>query len=387
VAEQDNDHLDELWDSLVTGKGPYPIDVDLGVADAVRQFHTAPDVPGPDAQFVAEVLEGLINSKTNEVPQLPGHRFTPNGSRDASLSLRSVPAPPEMPRIRRRALSQMALVAVLVLAVAGSALMIREKLGTDRPLNGTFITAQSGITVTQLATVRSRVMPQATTYTGIWRATFQPGEQMDIGAVGLGLDGPSLVYVMRGSLTVQSVRSSDPVMVIRGASRVAKPEAVDSDADFTLAEGDSIGLPGKTIASLMNGSEEDVQFLYINLQTFQTAQGNETGGTWAQFVGEVRNTPMTAGPAVVTVSRVNVPAGGQFSRAEMPGLELLAVETGQISLRFGGDGASGTPLVRRAGEGFAYGQSNSSSGWVDTIANESNAPVTLLVMTVVSAGS
>jgi hypothetical protein len=389
VADRNDDTLARFWDTLGSGEAADPTGVDPAVAEGIRRFHAARDVPGPDPTFVASTLEDLMNAATASPSGVMGSSLIPNGRTARALWQGFMPALPASPSRRRWAVSQLALAALLLITLAGGYIVFRpDRQAAVPPPTGTPVTAPSPMTVTPLAEVTSRMMPTGQTFAGIFRADFKPGARIAVGPGGYASDGPTLYVVEQGRLTLHGVRPTDgqPVPVNRAApSTPTTPrEMVPFDADVELGPGDSLGLTGGSSAVLANTSGEDTILLLVNVQTYVNAGGAETDITWTEIASEIRPDSPPAAPATIALSRVELPPGGGFAATDIPGLELIGVEAGTISLSYDGVGSPVAPLLRSPGGSFGYGLS-AKADWGDTVTNTSDTPASLLILTVMPA--
>jgi hypothetical protein len=388
VAAHNDDNLARFWDMLRAGTAPDSTGIDPAVADSIHRLHAIRDVPGPDPTFVAKTLEDLMNAAAVSPFAVTRTPLIPNGRHIPAPWRAFMPAIPASSTRRRWAVSQLALAALLLITLIGGYIVFRPDRHAAVPTpGGTPVTAPSPMTVTPLAKVTSWMMPPGETFAGIWRADFKPGARIAVGPGGYAGDGPTLYVAEQGRLTLHGVRPYDghPVPVTRAApsTPAASSERVPFDADVELGPGDSIGLTGGSSAVVANTSGEDTVFLLVNIQTPVSAGGTESDITWTEVATETRLSPLPAAPAHVALSRVDLPPGGGFAAADMPGIELIGVEIGTISLTYGGDGSPAAPIVLSDGKQFAFG--TSMAGWGDTVTNTGDTPASLLILTVAPA--
>jgi predicted ester cyclase len=205
--------------------------------------------------------------------------------------------------------------------------------------------------------------------------------------------GPQLLYLETGQLTVavsagaggQSMRWRAPSPSGAGMRDVVAPPGTT-----TLAAGDLLLLPTGSKATATNDADASTTFLAIALRAPGDSSASEPAATpdvtTVDLAGRMPAT-LPSGPAQVGLGRVTLAPGASL-RVHAPGVALLAVEAGSMSLaisdgtawsRHGADGAITTDSdgTLRAGDAILF-----EPGAAGEVRSVGDAPLVLLVVTI-----
>ena len=211
--------------------------------------------------------------------------------------------------------------------------------------------------------------------------------------------GPVVIIGQSGSMTVSVDGSDTPALLVHkplpGGTQASEP--IGDGVIATLVPGDLLVLPQATRFTAGNWGPAVAAILLLTLDVPAVPGGAQTAD--ALPPGGVTRSPQALGPAaaispsaVVRVGRMTLGPGTELPSHPAAGPELLVVEGGTLVLtadqelawvRHGSDPeSSGTHLASvEMGDGATV-----SPGAVATYRNASQAPVTVLLLTILPAG-
>ncbi len=350
------DILNDLLDARASGEAQSHAKHDLALAALVDDFFASDDTPGPPPELARLVWRDLAivahhdhhhdsRANTNVVVFEPVIEQGEFAARHSAAAQRT-----------RRALSLLATAALVLLALAGSLLALQ---GT-RPVNekqteSLYLPASNtAIAPVLVMTGVAETWPEANPllWASLQRITIDPGEAEDANrAVG---DATVLFTVESGTLTVDP---SGAVMVTRGiGGEGATPLISPAGIAIQLAVNDQIFVPAGVTLTRRNDGAEPVIMLELRIAELEQTHRPENVHYLRLISDKVLNTPPTT-PADMTVQRLELLPGESLAIGELPGLQMLVVESGTLELlggyQLGNQAAGGSDTVE-AGNGQAH---------------------------------
>jgi hypothetical protein len=396
AADRLNDHLDVA----VAGDAARSHDLDPAIAATVERFFAADDAPGPPSGLADHLWQELMGetASLDVVPLVPALRPHRNGR--APIDLWHTTLPNHGPS----ALAYLATAALVLVTLVGGFLALRGSLnlmGQDqRPLIIPAIdsTAESVLpsgAITDNVVLRATLetlgqMPSSRAQHELTLSRFRlaPGAVQPVGSqadTGVGL---YLFTVEAGQVTVEADAT---VLVTRAdANSTAAPDPVPPGTALTLEVNDQLYAPsgvsfrrrndGATPAILLDFSLSSVGDMYFD-RTMPPGVTDDAGLPYKLL------TEFPAVPAEATVHRRTLAPGAELAVRDLPGLELVYVESGVLDLVFDKGGTLSTPERVRtlsAGNGTdVFGRTPERA----VLANRGTEPLVILTASVVPAGA
>ncbi|MDP9359274.1 MAG: hypothetical protein M3R02_29110 [Chloroflexota bacterium] len=158
-------------------------------------------------------------------------------------------------------------------------------------------------------------MPAAPTFLGLARLTYAPGATVPA----LRADGPTILHVETGSLTVQTGEAAG--------------QATPTADGATVNEGQQLLIPANTSFATRNDGTEPASVLRVVLYRSAPEPVAAPGITFQRLAAEVAPT-LPSGRAFVTVNRLTLTAGAStVTRTQQAdGPDLAYVEVGTLGL-------------------------------------------------------
>ncbi len=346
MLEREPETLARYWDGLAEGVPPDPGTLDPTLTEAVRRFHAAPDVDGPDPAFLTRLWEDLQGAQ-------PVLRPTVGVSDRSTLRrwLSSVAAPLGPGSQRRRASVSFATAALLVLTVGLVLYALRpDRRDIDRP--GDLPTQVSSPMATPQATPDPEPVVEETLVEVVLPADAFPPDH-DVSATvfmpqvppgtrttwppptGYCCSGLRVDYVLEGTHTV---RASGPIQIVRAGSD--QPETVPANAEVLLRPGDTMIAPTETAFESGNPGSTPVELLSLALLNANAASAPVLPG-WIEDHdnrGLAPRWPLPAGPAFLQLRRV-VLAPAATLPGPPAGFQVAEAASEAASLGVSGDNA------------------------------------------------
>ena len=376
------DLLNDLLDTRTTGEGHQSLsEDDLALVALVKSFYSADDTPGPPPALESQVWRDLVLAPTHlnhhspHAPE-PSFLFAPamddasSGPRSGNVTTRS-----------RWALSFLATAALVLLALAGSLLALQgTRPARDQSTESLYLPASTtAVPPVLVMEGTAEAWPEADPplWASLQRITIDPGEAEDASQV-VG-DAAVLFTVETGQLTVDA---SGPVTVTRGpGDGGAAPVTEPAGAAIQLDVNDQLFVPAGVALTRRNEGSAPVSMLELRiadggadtppgqraLSAADFRQGAQCSASDASFDG---------------CQRLELLPGESLAIGELPGLQMLAVESGSLELlggyQLGSQTAAGSDPVA-AGSGQAHFDTTTG------LANRGSEPVVFLVATITPA--
>jgi hypothetical protein len=404
AADRLNDHLD----AVVTGAATPSHDAgDASLAALVAHVFNGDDAPPPPPGLAEHVWKELMGPATPDefVPLVPALRPDRNGKSALGPRLTTRPnQPPTPPHRGPSAIAYFATAALLVLSLVGGFVALggsqRLMSSDQRPLIIPAID-RAPESVRPSEAVTDDIVLRATWETlgqmpssraqhqlALGRSRLAPGAVQSVGSqedTGVGL---YMFTVEAGQVTVEA---DAPVLVTRAeANQETAPSPVSPGTAIVLEVGDQLYAPsgvsfrrrndGSTPAILLDFSLSSVGDNYFD-RTMPSGVTDDAG-----FLSKLLTT-FPAVPAEATVHHRTLAPGAELALRDLPGLELVYVESGTLDLVIDKGGTLGTPEQVRtlsAGNGTdAFGRTPDRA----VLANRGDEPLVILTASVVPANA
>ncbi|MDP9366891.1 MAG: hypothetical protein M3Q03_01215 [Chloroflexota bacterium] len=332
MLERGPEDLARYWDALAEGVPPGPRTLDPTLTEAVRRFHAAPDVDGPDPAFLARLWEDLQRAQP-----VPGPAAGVNDRYALRRWLSSVSAPLGPGSRLRRVSVSFATATLLVLTVGLVLYALRpDRRDMDRP--GDLPTQVSSPVAAPVATPDAAPVVEETLVTvPLPREAFPPGD--NVSAVvfmprvpqgtrttwppptGYCCSGLRVDHVLAG---MHTVRASGPIQVVRAGGE--QPETIPAGAEVLLRPGDTMMATIGTAFESGNFGATPVELVCLAILNANAASAPVLPG-WIEDHdnrGLAPRWPLPAGPALLQLRRVVLapaatlpppPAGFQVAEA------------------------------------------------------------------------
>jgi hypothetical protein len=359
------DRLNEHLDAVVTGEAARFGDLEPELATAVEGFFAADDAPAPPPGLADHVWRQLmVHAEVEEfVPigsALPSH---PNGRSAINPRLATLPSRPANPwRNGPSTLTYLATAALILLTLVGgfvafgwSMLLVRPEQraivipATDRTPEPVLPTEP--IANTLLLQSRLDQMPpeQGQPHRiALNRVHLAPGAIEPAGSqenTGVGVD---LFTVESGQVTVEA---DAPVFLTRAIANAATaPSRVDPGTAITLEVGDQLYAPVGVTFSRRNDGSSPATLLTFSIGSagdMRTTTPLPAGVTYDSGLPDTQPPTYPAVPAEAIVHRLTLPPDAEVAVRDMPGLQLIYVETGSLDLVSGEGETPATPEQAR----------------------------------------
>ena len=222
---------------------------------------------------------------------------------------------------RSRVLSSLATAALLLLTLAGGLYAV----GSQRDYLGLLRQSAPGVENDLIASADVETMPEDVlmTFTGISRFTLEPDESMDSGPDSYYGDGVYLFEVEAGTL---SLESSGQIELLTGASDQRTP--MPDGANATFQAGDrGVLWPGAAATWRNDGQEPTVVLIAAAGETTESALEIDQVDLVKSFSIGWPEPPVT-----FAFRRLTFEPDASLPVAEIPGLMLLAVASGEIDV-------------------------------------------------------
>jgi hypothetical protein len=392
------DRLANHLDAVVSGGVTRSHDLDPAIGATVERFFATDDAPGPPPGLAQHIWEELMDHAASVElgPPIPISPPAPNGH--LPFSTRHTAPPTRGPS----ALTYLATAALVLLSLIGGFVAIRGSLRLLGPEN-------PAVVIPAIDDTPGRVLPAGVIADDILlRKTMEPmpssegppqislnryrlapgavqpaGAQADTGV------GPDLFTVESGQITVEADGS---VFLTRAANAATAPSPVPAGTAIVLDVGDQLYAPGGVSLHRRNDGSAEATILDLSIGTignqWRTAiRGGVTYDSGFPYFKTL--TTSSALPAEATVRRLTLAPGAELPVRDLPGLELVYVETGVLDLVYARAETPLTPeqtFAIRAGSGAeAFGRTPDRA----VLANRGAEPVVILTASVMpnSAGA
>ena len=221
--------------------------------------------------------------------------------------------------------ASLVVVTVLVGAIAiGGALPSRDPVLLPAPVTGFGITDD-----TMLMQSRIDAIPLGTQWSNLLLVTLAPGTVWDLGQKLYDDDGPMLYRVASGALMVEAEQSISITPVGTADAQTLQPHT-----EAVLHPGDHGFTPASVRSRWRNDGHEPVEVLQVTLSLvgFDGSCIPPPPGVSIAPLIEQRKWEQPAHPIVVTVRQVTLDARAVLAVEAVPGLELLYVVSGHLSV-------------------------------------------------------
>jgi hypothetical protein len=377
TADLLNDHLD----ARSPGTGQLLSEHDPDMAALVDAFYTSDDTPGPPPELASQIWLDLTIVAKNDKRRRPRLStnvvsFEPNAERDSEGTRQRTGS-----QRGRWALSLLATAALVLLALAGSLLVLQgTRPALDQPTESLYLPANSSaITPVLVMAATAETWPKANPllWASLQRITIDRGEtEAAVRAVG---DAAVLFTIEAGHLTVDA---SGPVTVTRGSDdRRDAPVTETADTPIQLKVGDTLFTPAGVTMSRSNVGSEPVVMLELRIAELEQTHRPENVHYLRLISDKVLNIPPVT-PAELAVQRLELLPGESLAIGELPGLQMLVVESGSLELlggyQLGNQSATGSDTVT-AGNGQSHFDTTTG------LANRGAEPTVFLAVTITPA--
>ena len=231
---------------------------------------------------------------------------------------------------------------------------------------------------------RFDAIPSWASWAGIERYTFAPGETWPQGTrPGAGY-GPMLYRLESGEMTV---RAAAPFALTR--AEATAPSQMPKETDVTLAPGDVVFLPFGVTSNWRNSGTTPALLTDAGIAYVSDTSPKDVDPDF-NFNAYPIPTPQT--PAEFTLRRLTLAPGAVIAVPPEPGLHLLGVEHGVLTLvPASSAGSDATPEPRRVEVPPMNGSSNmvnllDSQPTIGALRNDSADPVSVLLLTITPLG-
>ncbi len=312
MLERGPEDLARYWDALAGGEPLDPGTLDPTLTDAVRRFHAAADVRGPDPAFLARLWDDL--QRPQPVPR-PAVGLNDHAVLRRWLS-RATALRGTSGQWRRVSVS-FATATLLLLTVGLVLYALRpDRRDVDRP--GNLSTPMFAPMATPGATPGAAPVVDETLVTvALPRDVLPPGDNVSstifLPQVPPGIQtswppptgycctGLRVDYVLEGTHTI---RARGPIQIVRAGS--TEPETVPADTTVHLRPGDTMIAPTETAFESGNQGSIPVELVSLALLNADAASAPVLPG-WIEDHdnrGMAPRWPLPAGPAFLQLRRV-----------------------------------------------------------------------------------
>jgi mannose-6-phosphate isomerase-like protein (cupin superfamily) len=393
AADRLSEHLDVVFSGDIIRSGG--LDPTLG--DVIERFFAADDAPGPPPGLADQIWKEL--SERAALPALAPYELASHPERNGR-----VPIPfrrNAQPERDSSALAYLATAALIVLTLVGGILASRGSLrlpGPDEQAaiipaiantpEGRVPADDSADAVLLRETIEQMPSAGGTHQLALYRATLAPGAVEPVGSQTDNGVGNEVFTIESGQVTVEA---DAPVIVTRAVkSPAAASSLVEPGTAIVLDVGDQLFAPsgvsfrrrndGPTPATLLGFSIGNVGDL---VQTFSSPPGV----TYAHGLPFKLLSVFPAVPIDTTVRRLTLAPGAELAVRELPGLQLVYVESGTLDLVYDGAETTGTPgpaFTIQAGSGTdTFGRTPEQA----VLANRGDVPLVILTASLVPANA
>jgi hypothetical protein len=228
---------------------------------------------------------------------------------------------------------------------------------------------------------RCDAIPDGAHWMGIERITLAPGAEWSRAKSSDDGEGPWLYRVESGALTIHA---DGPITVRRAGANAPTPVAFGSDV--VLQRGDQ----GLTPSGVTSHWRNDGDVPTVVMEFGITATKLRPSGGWHRvLVSTTHVSALLQPPIEAAVHRLTLVPGRRLPLRELPGLELVFVESGVLALE---SGAVHNPLSLTPGRAETIG----AGFWMNyfgrtperaVLANHGNEPLVILTASVLPASS
>ena len=231
---------------------------------------------------------------------------------------------------RRWVSSSLATTGLLVMTLLVSAFTLSAALPTADTVRLPAPVTAFGITRdTVLMERQIEAIPLGSQWSGLLRVTLAPGAVWELGRQRYVDDGPMLYRVISGALTLQA---EHPISITPAGT--ADAQTLLPPTDVVLHPGAHGFTPAGVRSSWRNTGDEPVEVLQVRLSVIgfdDTCLSPPPGVTISPLIKQRKKEP-PAPPVVVTVRQVTLDARAVLPVEAVPGLELLYVVSGTLSV-------------------------------------------------------
>jgi hypothetical protein len=393
------DRLNGTLDAVVMGKSTRSGDLEPELAALVERFFAADDAPAPPPGLADHLWQQLMEPSEVE-------KFGPIGSAShPNPNGRSTIVPSRRADPRRRGpstLAYFATAALLVLTLLGGLVAFRGSLlligpeqraiilpATDRTLER--VLPSDSLADTLLLQSRLNQMPPEPVQShqiALNRVHLAPGVVEPAGSqetTGVGVD---LFTVESGQVTVEA---DAPVLVTRAVANAGvAPSRVEPGTAIRLDVGDQLSAPSGVMFRRRNEGSSPATLLSFSIGTVGDSGAMTplpAGVTYDSGLPSKQSPTFPALPAEAIVQRQTLSPGAEVAVRDMPGLQLVYVEAGDLSLVYTVAETPATPeqaVIIRAGSGTeAFGPTPQRA----VLANRGADPLVILTASVVSTSA
>lgn len=223
------------------------------------------------------------------------------------------------------------------------------------------------------------VIPPAAMWAGVERVTLDPATEWPQGTRQTTGVGPYLYRIEAGILRV---RANGPIEV--GSAGSASARQIPGDTDLTLRTGDQVFIPSGVTSLWRNAGTTPATVL----DTGVAIPGGiaPSGVTYTSPIDAFPITPPVA-PAELTVRRVTVEPGASLSNQPTPGLALVGVEAGVLTIDWMWSGTLEAPTRSTQVLVGNWVDLGAHQPFVRTLSNDEPTPLVLMLMTVTPTGA
>jgi hypothetical protein len=399
------DRLSNYLDAVVTGESARAGDLEPELTAAVEDFFAADDAPGPPPGLADSVWQQLMGPAAVEQfgPNGSALSPTPNGRSATGPWLTVLPDRPAEPRRNgSRTLAYLATAALILLTLVGGFVAYRDAI----PLIGP---DQRAIILPAIDTAPERVLPAKSLGDAVLlrsridqmppeavqshqialnRVHLAPGAVEPAGSQENTGVGVNLFTVESGRVTVEA---DAPVFLTRAfASTSTARSRVEPGTAVALGVGDQLYAPTGVTFSRRNDGSAPATLLSFSIGTagdMGTRTPLPTGVTYDSGLPDKQPPAFPAVPAEAIVQRLTLPPGDEVAVRDVPGLQLVYVETGALDVV---DAGAVTPATAQQAVTIDAGRGTEISGSSPeraVLANRGTEPLVILAASVVSTSA
>ena len=395
------DRLNDTLDAVVTGDSARSGDLEPELVAMVERFFAADDAPAPPPGLADHLWQLMGPAEVEEFGPI-GSAVPPNPNGRAAIGPRPTILPGRHADSRRdgpSTLAYLATAALILLTLVGGLVAFRGSLLLVGPEQRAIILPATDRTPERVLPseslgnallLRSRLdqMPPEQVQSqqiALNRIHLAPGVVEPAGSQENTGVGVNLFTVESGQVTVEA---DAPVFLTHAvANAAAAPSRVEPGTDIMLKEGDQLYAPIGVSFRRRNGGSSPATLLSFSIGTDRdigTRTQLPSGVTYDVGLPSKQSATFPALPAEAIVQRQTLPPGAEVAVRDVPGLQLVYVEAGDLDLVYTEAETSATPdqaVTIHAGSGTeTFGPAPQRA----VLVNRGTEPLVILTASVVS---
>ena len=366
-----DDALSRFWNGLVESGASPPGDMDPEQAETVLRLYAMTRAPLPaEARRRVDAAALSVGSKTS-----PTSGGTP-GDQPSRSSQYPAMGRGQWTRVQFATAFLLALTLLVSYVAFGGMRLGRQGergLTLPAPPSTSPVPASAWDEDRVLAQARIDAIPALASWIGVGRTVLDPGVAFTRGRGDVRGDGPLLLRVESGALTL----TADGSMTVTRANETG-PREIPPGTDVTLLADDQALTPAGVSTRWRNGGTTPTSILQAGIMTTGLDwQATVAGRSYQELLGEYESLPFHA-PVEMTLRLVTLSHDASLAVDAVPGLEMLAVASGNlVAIDATAQGTAAAPFAFDKGTAT---QGNFRPGRV--FRSAAGEPVTLLLLTI-----